>query len=241
MARKIVVTGGKGGVGKSTVCLMLAKQLAFSGARVVVLDVDVGLSNLDVVAGIQSRIEFDVVDVIDGKVRLNQALLQDDEILDLYYLPSCHAKNVSCVSPQNLKDITKELSDFDYILLDCPAGIDVGFHTAVFCASEAIIVTTPNIVSISTADKVASLLCNYNLDGVGLVLNRVRKTDELKPKQIADALKLKLLGTFFESKHMQNDSIFCDSKLKNSVCELANNVFYGNYKIFDINQKRGVI
>ena len=248
MARKIVVTSGKGGVGKSTICLSLAKQLAQTGARVVVLDVDVGLHNLDIVAGIQSKIVFDVVDVIEQKVRIEQALVQDEQFLDLFYLPSCHTNNVAKVSPQNLKQILSQLDNFDYVLLDCPAGIDFGFHTAVFCSSEALIVSTPSISSINSADKVASLLCNYNLDGVALVLNRVSKFDFLKPLDVANALKLPLFGIFFESKSIKKCST-TDGKLQNfdqkflrSAKQLANNVFYGDYnKINQFDIKRGVV
>ena len=238
MARKIVITSGKGGVGKSTICFCLAKQLAKTKAKVVVLDVDVGLHNLDVVSGIQQKIMFDVVDVVEGRVRVEQALIQDDEVLDLFYLPSCHTNNIGKVSPQNLKDILLELSSFDYILLDCPAGIDFDFHTAVFGASEALIVTTPNITAINSADKVASLLCNYNLDGVGLVVNRMQKTDFLSDLDIAKALKLPLFGSFFENKSIRkcstNDGILknLNSKFKKSLEELSNNVFYGNYQVF---------
>ena len=235
MARKIVITSGKGGVGKSTVCLNLGVQLAKTGARVVMLDVDVGLNNLDIVSGIQQKIVFDIVDVIEGRTKLVQALINDTNILDLYYLPSCHTYNTGKVSAKALQNVVKELSDsFDYILIDCPAGIDFGFHRAVFCSSEALIVTTPHISAVADADKVATLLCHYNLDGVGVVVNRV-KNKFLAPLDISSALKLKLVGSIPESetlniKESTSGIGLCDDfKLNRAFKQLANNIFYADY------------
>lgn len=242
VARKIVITSGKGGVGKSTICLNLGIQLARNNARVVMLDVDVGLNNLDIVAGIENRVAYDLIDVLEGRVCVEQALVVDQDFLDLYYLPTCHTYNTGRVSVENLQNITNELSgSFDYILLDCPAGIDFGFHRAVFCASEALIVTTPHLTSVKDADKVATLLCNYNLDSVGLVVN---KTDEhlvlslrkklLSPQNISKALGLPLMGNIPESKvlsyqsSLEGRAYVMDKKLNNAFLQLANNVFYGN-------------
>lgn len=239
MARRIVLTSGKGGVGKSTLCLTLGRELAKSGANVVLLDVDVGLHNLDIIAGISQKIVFDVVDVIEEKVRLSQALIQDEQFSGLYFLPSCHLDNVGKVSVDGLKKVLKELENFDYVLLDCPAGIDFGFHASIFCASEAIIVTTPNLSSVNAADKVASLLCNYNLVGVGLVVNRMQKVFLKKQQQFAEniskALKLPLFGTFFENKEISKHlgvmkSQPSDRGFRKSATQFSNNVFYGNYE-----------
>lgn len=240
MARKIVITSGKGGVGKSTVCFNLGLQLAKTEARVVMLDVDVGLNNLDVVAGIENRIVYDLVDVIEGRVCINQALINDQDVLDLFYLPTCHTYNTGRVAAENLDNIVKELSkDFDYILLDCPAGIDFGFHRAVFCASEAIIVTTPHISAVKDADKVATLLCHYDLDSVGLVVNRlsnklIAKHKMLSAEDIALALKIPLIGAIPESVMLSSQTSICgrayvmDNKLNAGFKDLANNVFFGN-------------
>ncbi len=237
MARKIVITSGKGGVGKSTVCFNLGVQLAKTGARVVMLDVDVGLNNLDIVSGIQQKIVFDIVDVIEGRAGLRQALINDQQVLDLYYLPSCHTYNTGKVSAKNLQNVVQELlSSFDYILIDCPAGIDFGFHRAVFCSSEALIVTTPHISAVADADKVATLLCHYNLDGVGLVVNRV-KTKLLAPQDISSALKLKLIGVIPESDALniaagQSGAGLCtDLKINKAFKNLKDNVFYADYKL----------
>ena len=248
MARKIVLTSGKGGVGKSTICLSLGKQLAFGGAKVVMLDVDVGLNNLDIVAGIQPNVLYDVVDVLEHRVRINQALVQDSECLDLFYLPSCHTYNVGRVTPEDLKSVVAELEDFDYILLDCPAGIDFGFHRAVFCAGEALIVTTPHITAVRDADKVATLLCHYDLDSVGLVVNRLDERLIVRHKmldgvEIANALKLPLLGQIPESKDVNSlasiSGKICttDNKFNNAIASLAENVFFGNYACRELMQK----
>lgn len=219
---------------------MLGKQLALGGARVVMMDVDVGLHNLDVVAGISSRIVFDVVDVIEGRVRLKQALLQDENIKTLFYLPSSHTYNVGKVSPELLKQIVNELSGFDYVLLDCPAGIDFGFHAAVFCAGEALIVTTPNLTDVNTADKVATLLCHYEVNNVGLVVNKMPfgllKRRSLSAEQIANALKLPLMGSFFESKIIKQNALTTgtiskvEAHFRKSIDVLVNNIFFGIYK-----------
>ncbi len=250
MARKIVLTSGKGGVGKSTICLSLGKQLAQNRAKVVMLDVDVGLNNLDIVAGIESDVLYDIVDVLEHRVRLNQALVQDKECLDLFYLPSCHTYNVGRVKPDDLKNIVLELEDFDYILLDCPAGIDFGFHKAVFCAGEALIVTTPHITAVRDADKVATLLCHYNLDGVGLVVNRldeylVSRHKMLCADDIASALKLPLLGQIPESRDINSIASISgkintrDVKFNSAIQSLANNVFLGHYTCQNLAQQRG--
>ena len=240
MARKIVITSGKGGVGKSTVCLNLGIQLARNNARVVMLDVDVGLNNLDIVAGIENRIAYDLIDVLEGRVCVEQALVVDQDFFDLYYLPTCHTYNTGRVSVQNLQSITNELSSsFDYILIDCPAGIDFGFHRAVFCASEALIVTTPHLTSVKDADKVATLLCNYNLDNVGLVVNKideplVLRKKMLSPQNIAKVLGLPLMGSIPESKMLSSQSstegraYVMDKKLNNAFLGLASNIFYGS-------------
>lgn len=246
MARKIVITSGKGGVGKSTVCFNLGLQLAKTNARVVMLDVDVGLNNLDVVAGIENSVLYDLVDVIEGRVRIDQALVNDKDVLDLYYLPTCHTYNTGRVSAENLNNVVQELSNsFDYILLDCPAGIDFGFHRAVFCASEAIIVTTPHISSVKDADKVATLLCHYNLDSIGLVVNRINnkllfKHRIITPNDIANALKLPLIGEIPESEMLFSQTSLCgrayvsDKGFNNAFKQLANDVFFGNY-VFEQN------
>lgn len=204
MARRIVISSGKGGVGKTTCCYFLGKELAGLGARVVMLDIDIGLNNLDVVAGVEDKVMYDIVDVVDGKCRVRQALLRLDNPL-LYILPSAHSLNVGRVKVEDLKQVVKELErTFDYILIDCPAGIGVEFYRAVYMASEALLVTTPCMVAIRDVNKVASLISGCGIGEMGLIVNRVRsdlisKHLMLRPQDIATSVGIKLFGEIPES------------------------------------------
>lgn len=169
--RKIVVTSGKGGVGKTTVTATLGRKLSDLGYRVALVDADVGLNNLDVVVGVESRVVYDIGDVLSGKCRIFQALVGDRDST-LKVLPS--SGESSSVSAQAFRGVVDSLSDFDFVLIDCPAGIENGFHRAVSAANEALVVTTPSASAIRDADKVISLLTGYRLDDVSLVVNRVR-------------------------------------------------------------------
>ncbi|MBQ7977069.1 MAG: septum site-determining protein MinD [Clostridia bacterium] len=205
MARKIVISSGKGGVGKTTCCFFLGFFLANLGAKVVMVDVDIGLNNLDVVSGVDSKVMYDIVDIVDKKCRVRQALIRYEKNPLLYILPSAHSLNVGKVSADALKDIISELErSFDYILIDCPAGIGKEFYRAVYMASEALIITTPSLVAVRDANKVASLISGCGISEIGLVVNRVRndmvaKHLMLKPAEIASSLELKLFGAIPES------------------------------------------
>ena len=175
MARRIVITSGKGGVGKTTFTANLASRLAKRGLRVCVVDLDLGLNNLDVIMGLENKVVFDVVDVVDGKCRLKQALVQDLFCNSLYLLPSCKNPDKGQISGQNVRVVTQRLSRiFDYIFLDCPAGVGTGFHRAVSAADEAIVITTPTITSVRDAKKVVALLQNYDLLSTKVAVNRLR-------------------------------------------------------------------
>ncbi len=241
MARRIVITSGKGGVGKTTLCASLGQMLAKNGNKVVLLDVDIGLNNLDVVTGIDNRIIFDIVDVIEGKCRPKQALVQDVNTPTLFILPSAHTYNVGKVNTKDIISIVNYLSqNFDYILIDCPAGIDLGFQRAVFCANEALIVTTPHISAIRDANKVASILSNFQMTNISLVINRVRQdfvqsNEMLNPFDIAETLKLPISGIIPES-----DDISISSSINGSLenvhdesqmafLKLASNVHNGKF------------
>lgn len=204
MARKIVITSGKGGVGKTTICANLGARLATLGFRVCLMDVDIGLNNLDVVMGIEKRVMFDIVDVIEGRCRPKQALVQDRRIQSLYVMPSAHKYSTSIVTGEKIKEVVSALDgNFDYILIDCPAGVEAGFHRAVYCASEAIVVVTPHISSVRDADKVLSILSGYDLIHKSIVVNRIRgdlvlSGEMLSADEIVRALKTPLLGVIPE-------------------------------------------
>ncbi len=254
MARKIVITSGKGGVGKTTVCANLGVNLAKMGLRVMILDVDIGLNNLDVVAGIETKIVYDIVDIIEGKCRPRQALIQHTNLPSLYILPSVHSYNVGKVDGESLKAVVNHFSSsFDYILIDCPAGIELGFHRAVFCADEALIVTTPHISALRDANKVISILNSYYLSSIKLVINRVRgdlvaSKNMLEQKEIAQSLDLPLVGVIPESDDLQTlssiygNSVSKDFESSKAFAILADNLHNGYFNEYNcISKYKGFV
>ena len=246
MARKIVVTSGKGGVGKTTVTANLGAALAALGARVALLDTDFGLNNLDVVMGVENKIVYDLLDILEGRCRAKQALVQDNTRKNLFVLPSGSVKSSSQITGQQIKLIIEGIAPlFDYVLIDCPAGIDVGFHRAVSCADEAIVVATPTLPSLRDADKVLTVLKSYKPDFIGLVVNRARgdliMSDKMMmPTDIQSLLKTELLGVLPEE-----DAVFLSSgkalpKRSDSYTAykiLAANLHKHTKKIFDVTYK----
>ena len=251
MARKIVFTSGKGGVGKTTVCANLGISLASLGFRVVLLDMDIGLNNLDVVMGVENRVIFDLNDVINVKCRVKQALVQDIKYPNLYILPSSHS-NGNIISCENIKNIVSMMdSSFDYILLDCPAGVDAGFHRAVFSADEAIVVVTPHLSSLRDANKVLNLLNQYNLSSIGLVINRMRgdmllSGEMLDVEGIVRAMKIPLLGVIPEDDAISSScsvgSFLNSLESARAFTLLCENIHNGSKKIYDCTFKyRGIL
>lgn len=245
MARKIVITSGKGGVGKTTICANLGTKLSEIGQKVVMLDLDIGLNNLDVVMGIENKVVYDIADVVEGKCRLKQALVQDLRHPSLYILPSNKIFTTTKINSFSIKAVVDALSDiFDYVIIDCPAGIDNGFHRAVYSASEAIVVCTPHIPSIRDADKVLSILGSYKLSSIGFIVNRVRgdlvvNGQMIDVSEICNLLKANLIGVIPD-----DDTISTSKSLlncKNIGCEafdiLAKNVHFSQSKMFDFKSK----
>ena len=152
--RTIVITSGKGGVGKTTATANIGTGLAMRGHRVVVVDTDIGLRNLDVIMGLENRIVYDLVNVIEGDCKLNQAMIADKHDYELYLIPAAQTRDKNSISPEQLREMCEELEkEFDYVLIDCPAGIEQGFKNATAAAQEAIIVTTPEVSAIRDADR----------------------------------------------------------------------------------------
>lgn len=241
MSRVIVFTSGKGGVGKTTLCANLGVKLASMGSRVVMVDLDLGLNNLDVVMGIENKIVFDIVDVIENKCRIRQALVQDFRYPNLYVLPSSHLFSSNSVNAHSIKLITDSLSQlFDYVLIDCPAGIDIGFHRAVYCATEAIVVTTPHISSIRDADKVIAVLKSYNLVSTKLVVNRIRgdlvlNGEMVEAKRISQLLKTPLAGIIPDTDVLgsQIAGKIMNQKNDTPIDALAMNIHNGTEYLYD--------
>lgn len=238
MARTIVVTSGKGGVGKSTVVANLGIKLADMGERVVLVDFDFGLNNLSVVLNVKETPPFDISDVANHRCRVRQALVKIKGKPNLYLMTS-DSKNCNCsITGQSLRAIINNLADFfDYVLIDCPAGIDVGFCRAVSVADEIIIVTNPHPSSIKDGKTVVELLESFNPLGVYLVVNRSRGdlkvcgsvVDEL---QIAKQLGVKLIGVLpEESDGFLNDNI--SQATKKAYKMLADNVVTGKNNIYN--------
>ena len=199
MGRAIVITSGKGGVGKTTTTANLGAALAQRGHKVVLIDADIGLRNLDVVMGLENRIVFHLVDVANGKCDVQKALIKDRRVEGLFLLPSSQTDEKDAVSPAQMSALVNELkASFDYVIIDCPAGIEQGFRNAISGADEAIVVAVPEVASIRDADRVAGLLAQKQIS-TRLIVNRislhlVKKGQMLSQEDVIDILALDLLG-----------------------------------------------
>jgi len=201
MGEVIVITSGKGGVGKTTTTANLGTGFAlYKQKRVVMLDADIGLRNLDVVMGLENRIVYDLVDAANGICRTKQALIKDKRFENLYLLPAAQTKDKTAVSPEQMKKICEELKeDFDYVLIDCPAGIEQGFKNAIAGADRAIIVTTPEVSAVRDADRIVGLLEAAGFEEPKLIINRLRpdmikRGDMMDVDDMIDVLAIDLLG-----------------------------------------------
>lgn len=200
MGEVIVITSGKGGVGKTTTTANLGTGLAKMGKSVVLIDTDIGLRNLDVVMGLENRIVYNLVDVIEGTCRINQALIKDKRNPSLYLLPSAQTKDKTAVSPEQMRKLAEELKEkFDYILMDCPAGIEQGFQNAIAGATRALVVTTPEVSAIRDADRIIGLLDAAEMDRTDLIVNRLRadmvkKEEMMSSDDVVEVLGINLIG-----------------------------------------------
>lgn len=224
MGRKIVMTSGKGGVGKTTVTANIGISLAMLSKKVVLVDADIGLNNLDVVMMIENKIVYDIGDIAEGRCRIKQALVQDDCFPSLFTLPSAKSIDDSKINTKVFVNIINELAEhFDYVLIDCPAGIEDGFHRAVSGAKEAIIVTTPHISAVRDADKVISLLSSYNIKDISLVVNRLKgklvmEGSMMDALDVSRLLRVPLKGAIPEDDFINiNSQIDKESNSKNST------------------------
>ena len=200
MSEVIVVTSGKGGVGKTTTTANLGTGLAAVGKKVVLIDTDIGLRNLDVVMGLENRIVYNLVDVVEGKCRIKQALIRDKRYPGLYLMPSAQTRDKSAVNPSQMVRMVDTLREqFDYIILDCPAGIEQGFQNAIAGADRALVITTPEVSSIRDADRIIGLLEANEIEKIDLVINKlkiamVKRGDMMSVADVSDILAIPLIG-----------------------------------------------
>lgn len=247
MARIIVLTSGKGGVGKTTITANLGMHLANRNFRVCMIDMDIGLNNLDVVMNVEDRVVYTMMDIIEHKCRLKEALIQDDHFPLLYILSSGGLNQNLSVGLSQIKQVVMELNSlFDFVLIDCPAGIDAGFKRAVSCADEAIVITTPHLSSIRDADKVVTILNSYNIASKRFVINRARG-DLIQDKIMFDVYDIgRTLNIDFGGVIPEDDVVITNTSenitnykfpCNRAFDILANNIVTGEKKLFDCTYK----
>lgn len=248
MLRKIVVTSGKGGVGKTTIVAFLGRILAEKGYRVLLVDMDFGLNNLDVLMGVENKIVYDLIDVIEGRCLPQQALIEDFYNSNLYVLPSTHGFCSKKFGGEDLCNIIKCVErDFQFVLIDCPAGIDGGFSRAIACGSEYILVTTPHLSAIRDCGKVINKLKESIDVSPYLIVNRARGDlmldgEMITVKEVTQSLSVQLIGVISEDDEISKQLLFggklsdySDSKL--SIDMIGDNLIHGDNKIFDCERK----
>ena len=199
-AQVVTITSGKGGVGKTTAVANLGVALAADGARVVCIDGDIGLRNLDIVMGLENRIVYDVVDVIEGRCRLRQAMIRDKRLPELFLIPAAQTRDKTAVTPSDMVRLCEELrGEVDWVLIDSPAGIERGFKNSIAAADRVLVVTNPEISAVRDADRVIGILEAEEKGTPSLIINRlnttmVRQHDMLSAEDVLDLLAIKLIG-----------------------------------------------
>jgi septum site-determining protein MinD len=207
-AKVITITSGKGGVGKTTTTANLGVALARLGKKTVVIDADIGLRNLDVVMGLENRIVYDLVDIIEGRCRLRQAMIKHKLFPELYLIPAAQTRDKTSVSPADMIHITDKLrNEFDFIIIDSPAGIERGFRNAIAPADDVLIVTNPEVSAVRDADRIVGLLEAEHKNPGKLILNRlkpemVKKGEMLSAADVVDILALEIIGIVPEDDHV---------------------------------------
>jgi septum site-determining protein MinD len=207
-AQVITITSGKGGVGKTTATANLAAALAAGGNKVVCIDADIGLRNLDVVLGLENRIVYDLVDVVEGRCRLRQAMIRDKRLPELYLIPAAQTRDKSAISPSDMVRLCDELrTECDWILIDSPAGIERGFRNAIAPSDVVLVITNPEVSAVRDADRIIGLIEAEEKGPAQLVINRVRpamvrREDMLSPDDVLELLAVELIGIVPEDENV---------------------------------------
>ena len=222
MSQVIVITSGKGGVGKTTTTANIGTALSLLGNKVVLLDADIGLRNLDVVMGLENRIVYDLVDVIEGRCRSKQALIKDKRYDGLFLMPAAQTRDKDAVNPEQMKKLCDELrEEFDYIIIDCPAGIEQGFKNAIAGADRAVVIATPEISAVRDADRIIGMLEANEIRNPELVINRVRmnmvkRGDMMAIEDVVEILAVNLIGVVPDDESI----VTTTNKGEPAVCDL---------------------
>ena len=253
MGEVIVITSGKGGVGKTTTTANLGSSLAEAGKKVVLVDTDIGLRNLDVVMGLENRIVYDIVDVVEEKCKLRQALIKDKRFEELFLLPAAQTRDKTAINEEQMKELTKKLKeDFDYILIDCPAGIEQGFKNAIAGADRAIVVTTAEISAIRDADRIIGLLESSEIRNPELIVNRLRpnmvkKGEMMEVDDIVDLLSVNLIGVVPDDEYIITQTNKGEPVIKNkkapsgkAYIEIARRILGENIDVTIPGKKQGL-
>lgn len=254
MGEAIVITSGKGGVGKTTTTANLGTALALMEKKVCLIDTDIGLRNLDVVMGLENRIIFDIVDVIEERCRLKQALIQDKRFKSLSLLPAAQTSDKTAVTREGMNKIVAELKqEYDYILIDCPAGIEQGFQSAVAGADQAIVVTTPEKASVRDADRIIGLLENEEVERPRLLINRIRNHmmksgDMLDVDEIVQILSIDLIGIVIDddevikaSNHGEPVALQSNSKASIAYRNIARRILGEAIPLQSLDEEKGIL
>ena len=251
MSEVIVITSGKGGVGKTTTTANIGTGLAQLNKKVVMIDTDIGLRNLDVVMGLENRIVYNLVDVIEGKCRIRQALIKDKRYPELCLLPSAQTRDKDAVTPEQMVALINELrEEFDYILLDCPAGIEQGFKNAVAGADRALVVTTPEVSAIRDADRIVGLLEANEMKRIDLIVNRLRvdmvkRGEMMSVDDVQEILAVPLLGILPDDEQVviatnQGEAIAgSGSKAGEAFTNISHRILGESVPYLDLDSKKG--
>ncbi|WLD92237.1 septum site-determining protein MinD [Alkalihalobacillus sp. AL-G] len=254
MGEAIVITSGKGGVGKTTTSANIGTSLALLGKKVCLIDTDIGLRNLDVVMGLENRIIYDLVDVAHGRCKLHQALIKDKRFECLYLLPAAQTKDKHDIQPDQMKKIVQELKqDYDYVIIDCPAGIEQGYKNAVAGADKSIVVTNPETSSVRDADRIIGLLEQEDIEPPRLIVNRVKthmmeNGDSLDVDEIVSILSIELIGVVIDDENVIKASnrgepiaLSPDTKASIAYRNIARRILGESVPLMSLQQDKGLM